>query len=90
MEKGSRRDSRKRECSEDDELDPMDPSSYSDAPRGGWYVHLYGCSIYQKKKNLYYDVLSLSSLRFKFVVIGNFINDDLQGCRPKRGAASSS
>jgi hypothetical protein len=19
-------------------LDPMDPSSYSDAPRGGWYV----------------------------------------------------
>lgn len=36
--KGTRRDNRKRGHSEDDELDPMDPSSYSDAPRGGWYV----------------------------------------------------
>lgn len=36
--KGSKRDSRKRAYTEDDELDPMDPSSYSDAPRGGWYV----------------------------------------------------
>ncbi|KAF3442194.1 hypothetical protein FNV43_RR16110 [Rhamnella rubrinervis] len=42
MGKGSRRDSRKRVCSEDDELDPMDPSSYSDAPRGGWVVGLKG------------------------------------------------
>lgn len=41
MGKGSRRDSRKRAYSEDDELDPMDPSSYSDAPRGGWYVCVY-------------------------------------------------
>ena len=31
---------KKRTYSEDEELDPMDPSSYSDAPRGGWYVHL--------------------------------------------------
>lgn len=38
MGKGNRRDSRKRPHTEDDELDPMDPSSYSDAPRGGWYV----------------------------------------------------
>lgn len=36
--KGNKRDHRKRTYSEDDELDPMDPSSYSDAPRGGWYV----------------------------------------------------
>ncbi|XP_065853229.1 uncharacterized protein [Euphorbia lathyris] len=34
--------SRKRSRSEDDELDPMDPSSYSDAPRGGWVVGLKG------------------------------------------------
>lgn len=25
-----------------DELDPLDPSSYSDAPRGGWSVGLVG------------------------------------------------
>ncbi|CAH9128445.1 unnamed protein product [Cuscuta epithymum] len=34
--KGDRRDNRKRTHSEDEDLDPMDPSSYSDAPRGGW------------------------------------------------------
>lgn len=46
MGKGSKKDSRKRASSEDDELDPMDPSSYSDAPRGGWYVHNYfTCSV---------------------------------------------
>lgn len=38
MGKGSKRSGRKRAYAEDDELDPMDPSSYSDAPRGGWYV----------------------------------------------------
>lgn len=37
-----KRDNRKRSYSEDDELDPMDPSSYSDAPRGGWVVGLKG------------------------------------------------
>ncbi|CAA3014071.1 Polyglutamine-binding 1 [Olea europaea subsp. europaea] len=37
-----KRDNRKRAYSEDDELDPMDPSSYSDAPRGGWVVGLKG------------------------------------------------
>ncbi|KAJ8759817.1 hypothetical protein K2173_009918 [Erythroxylum novogranatense] len=42
MGKGNRRESRKRAHSEDDELDPMDPSSYSDAPRGGWVVGLKG------------------------------------------------
>ncbi|XP_044506281.1 polyglutamine-binding protein 1 [Mangifera indica] len=42
MGKGNRRDSRKRAYDEDDELDPMDPSSYSDAPRGGWVVGLKG------------------------------------------------
>ncbi|GLT88016.1 hypothetical protein SLE2022_060610 [Rubroshorea leprosula] len=42
MGKGNRRDNRKRTYSEDDELDPMDPSSYSDAPRGGWVVGLKG------------------------------------------------
>lgn len=36
--KSNRRDHKKRAFSEDDDLDPMDPSSYSDAPRGGWYV----------------------------------------------------
>jgi len=36
--KGSKRSGRKRAYADDDELDPMDPSSYSDAPRGGWYV----------------------------------------------------
>ncbi|CAK9152024.1 unnamed protein product [Ilex paraguariensis] len=40
--KGNKRDSRKRANTEDDELDPMDPSSYSDAPRGGWVVGLKG------------------------------------------------
>lgn len=40
--KGNRRDHRKRAYTEDDELDPMDPSSYSDAPRGGWVVGLKG------------------------------------------------
>ncbi|KAB5551647.1 hypothetical protein DKX38_008958 [Salix brachista] len=38
--KGNR--SRKRAHNDDDELDPMDPSSYSDAPRGGWVVGLKG------------------------------------------------
>ncbi|KAL6219531.1 hypothetical protein ACLB2K_007290 [Fragaria x ananassa] len=42
MGKGNKRESRKRASSEDDELDPMDPSSYSDAPRGGWVVGLKG------------------------------------------------
>ncbi|KAB1207899.1 Polyglutamine-binding protein 1 [Morella rubra] len=42
MGKGSGRGSRKRANTEDDELDPMDPSSYSDAPRGGWVVGLKG------------------------------------------------
>lgn len=36
--KANRKDHRKRNRPEDDELDPMDPSSYSDAPRGGWYM----------------------------------------------------
>lgn len=35
---GNRRDNKKRIHAEDEELDPMDPSSYSDAPRGGWYA----------------------------------------------------
>lgn len=42
MGRGNRKDSRKCAFSEDDELDPMDPSSYSDAPRGGWVVGLKG------------------------------------------------
>lgn len=37
-----KKESRKRGYSEDDDLDPMDPSSYSDAPRGGWVVGLKG------------------------------------------------
>lgn len=40
--RGHKKDGRKRSYSEDDELDPMDPSSYSDAPRGGWVVGLKG------------------------------------------------
>ncbi|XP_057866322.2 uncharacterized protein LOC131073819 isoform X2 [Cryptomeria japonica] len=40
--KGFKRDVRKRIPSDNDELDPMDPSSYSDAPRGGWVVGLKG------------------------------------------------
>lgn len=40
--KPNRKDHRKRNRPEDDELDPMDPSSYSDAPRGGWVVGLKG------------------------------------------------
>ncbi|XP_054818046.1 uncharacterized protein LOC129317708 isoform X1 [Prosopis cineraria] len=42
FDKGSRRGGKKRAHAEDDELDPMDPSSYSDAPRGGWVVGLKG------------------------------------------------
>lgn len=37
-----RKEHKKRSYSEDDELDPMDPSSYSNAPRGGWVVGLKG------------------------------------------------
>ncbi|KFK36956.1 hypothetical protein AALP_AA4G194400 [Arabis alpina] len=33
---------KKRAHAEDDDLDPMDPSAYSDAPRGGWVVGLKG------------------------------------------------
>ncbi|MED6204009.1 hypothetical protein PIB30_005014 [Stylosanthes scabra] len=42
VDKGSRKGGKKRTYAEDDELDPMDPSSYSDAPRGGWVVGLKG------------------------------------------------
>uniref|UniRef100_A0A453GAJ0 Polyglutamine-binding protein 1 n=1 Tax=Aegilops tauschii subsp. strangulata TaxID=200361 RepID=A0A453GAJ0_AEGTS len=38
----NKKDNRKRGRAEEDELDPMDPSSYSDAPRGGWVVGLKG------------------------------------------------
>ncbi|GAU34358.1 hypothetical protein TSUD_20650 [Trifolium subterraneum] len=40
--KPSKKLGKKRAPEEDDELDPMDPSSYSDAPRGGWVVGLKG------------------------------------------------
>ncbi|OMO97738.1 hypothetical protein CCACVL1_04476 [Corchorus capsularis] len=40
--KGNRKEKRKHVHNDDDELDPMDPSSYSDAPRGGWIVGLKG------------------------------------------------
>uniref|UniRef100_A0A7C9E379 Polyglutamine-binding protein 1 n=1 Tax=Opuntia streptacantha TaxID=393608 RepID=A0A7C9E379_OPUST len=40
--RGGGRHHKKRAYSDDDELDPMDPSSYSDAPRGGWVVGLKG------------------------------------------------
>lgn len=40
LDKGSRKTGKKRASAEDDELDPMDPSSYSDAPRGGWYGYI--------------------------------------------------
>ncbi|KAH1060631.1 hypothetical protein AAZX31_02G154300 [Glycine max] len=42
FDKGGRKGGKKRTYAEDDELDPMDPSSYSDAPRGGWVVGLKG------------------------------------------------
>ncbi|KNA09113.1 hypothetical protein SOVF_156490 [Spinacia oleracea] len=42
INKGGGRYNKKRSYGEDDELDPMDPSSYSDAPRGGWVVGLKG------------------------------------------------
>ncbi len=45
MGKGSKRSGKKQAYTEDDELDPMDPSSYSDAPRGGWYVYIFHSSI---------------------------------------------
>ncbi|CAN6445199.1 unnamed protein product [Victoria cruziana] len=40
--KGNKRDYKKRAHADEDELDPMDPSAYSDAPRGGWVVGLKG------------------------------------------------
>ncbi|KAL5726669.1 hypothetical protein ACHQM5_009691 [Ranunculus cassubicifolius] len=40
--KRGKKDFRKNSHDEDDEVDPMDPSSYSDAPRGGWVVGLKG------------------------------------------------
>ncbi|XP_043699719.1 uncharacterized protein LOC122650371 isoform X2 [Telopea speciosissima] len=40
--KGNKKDFKKRTFADDEELDPMDPSSYSDAPRGGWVVGLKG------------------------------------------------
>ncbi|KAJ7976527.1 Polyglutamine-binding protein 1 [Quillaja saponaria] len=42
FDKGNKRGGKKRAQTDDDELDPMDPSSYSDAPRGGWVVGLKG------------------------------------------------
>ncbi|CAK9862038.1 unnamed protein product, partial [Sphagnum jensenii] len=42
MGKVNKKDQRKRGPSVTDGLDPMDPSSYSDAPRGGWGVGLKG------------------------------------------------
>ncbi|KAH9610335.1 hypothetical protein KSS87_005324 [Heliosperma pusillum] len=42
INKGGGRSHKKRSHAEDEELDPMDPSSYSDAPRGGWVVGLKG------------------------------------------------
>ncbi|CAI8602078.1 unnamed protein product [Vicia faba] len=42
FDRGNKKTSKKRTHEEDDELDPMDPSSYSDAPRGGWVVGLKG------------------------------------------------
>ncbi|KMZ62994.1 hypothetical protein ZOSMA_42G00350 [Zostera marina] len=40
--RGNKGAGRKRVRAERDDLDPMDPSSYSDAPRGGWVVGLKG------------------------------------------------
>ncbi|GJV91147.1 hypothetical protein Tco_1538960 [Tanacetum coccineum] len=40
--KGNMKDIRKGAHADDDELDLMDPSSYSDAPHGGWVVGLKG------------------------------------------------
>ncbi|BBM97544.1 polyglutamine-binding protein 1 [Marchantia polymorpha subsp. ruderalis] len=40
--KANRKDQKRRIPTESDELDPMDPSAYSDAPRGGWGVGLKG------------------------------------------------
>ncbi|KAG0587359.1 hypothetical protein KC19_2G158900 [Ceratodon purpureus] len=40
--KVNKRDPRKRGPADSDVLDPMDPSAYSDAPRGGWGVGLKG------------------------------------------------
>ncbi|KAG6548471.1 hypothetical protein Mapa_009959 [Marchantia paleacea] len=40
--KPNRKDQKRRIPTESDELDPMDPSAYSDAPRGGWGVGLKG------------------------------------------------
>ncbi|XP_042048028.1 uncharacterized protein LOC121794092 isoform X2 [Salvia splendens] len=40
--KSYKKDSKKRAHNDEDDLDPMDPSSYSDAPRGGWVVGLKG------------------------------------------------
>ncbi|KAI3689069.1 hypothetical protein L2E82_47017 [Cichorium intybus] len=40
--KGNKKEGKKRGFAEDDEVDPMDPSAYSDAPRGGWVVGLKG------------------------------------------------
>ncbi|XP_073020926.1 uncharacterized protein [Primulina eburnea] len=42
LSRGYKKDGKKRAYTEDDELDPMDLSSYSDAPRGGWVVGLKG------------------------------------------------
>lgn len=53
-----KRDNRKRAYSEDDELDPMDPSSYSDAPRGGWYVLLVS---FLAERKIIFLVLSICS-----------------------------
>lgn len=44
FDKGNKKMSKKRAHEEDDELDPMDPSSYSDAPRGGWYEYIFAHS----------------------------------------------
>ncbi|XP_047327682.1 uncharacterized protein LOC124931293 isoform X2 [Impatiens glandulifera] len=40
--KGNKKDPKRRTYDDDEDLDPMDPSAYSDAPRGGWVVGLKG------------------------------------------------
>lgn len=74
--KPNKKDHRKRNRPEDDELDPMDPSSYSDAPRGGWYMASHLCSLCLQLRCSYFSFLQT---RWNLCII-NYVPLNQQCC----------
>ncbi|GAB4843982.1 hypothetical protein Ancab_013946, partial [Ancistrocladus abbreviatus] len=91
--KGGRRDHRKRSYSEDDELDPMDPSSYSDAPRGGWVVGLKGVQPRAADTTATVDLIlksfSACNIMFRACIVYPVLDEMVQNTRTDNGLNSS-